>query len=138
MRCEGQGKAVAFALSQGQRHDSKLFQVVLDEGLLSASRMGANRPDKLAADKAYRAKHILDRLESEEIEAVIPAKSNEKPKSTEKRLDKAAYRQRNVVERLIGWLKQWRAVATRYDKLARNYGATVTLAPIERSLRGEG
>lgn len=138
MMCDGQGKAIAFALSQGQRHDSGLFQVVLDDSLLSARSMGANNPEKLAADKAYRAKHILDRLESEEIEAVIPAKRNEKPKSTAKSLDKAAYRRRNVVERLIGWLKHWRAVATRYDKLARNYRATVTLALIERSLRGVG
>jgi len=73
--------------------------------------MGIVAPEKLAADKAYRASHILERLEKENIKAVIPQKSNAKVK--QKFFDDLTYCGRNVVERLIGWLKQWRAVATR-------------------------
>lgn len=138
MICDGLGNAITFVLSQGQRHDSAFFHDVLDAGLRSdphAEDAHRRRPDKLAADKAYRAKHILDRLAEEQIEPIIPKKSNELRKSTDRAFDKASYRRRNVVERLIGWLKQWRGVATRYDKLARNYRAALTVALMERSLR---
>jgi len=133
MLCDRKGTGIAFVLSQGQRHDSKLFQEVLDKGLDTVRPMGIVAPEKLAADKAYRASHILARLEKENIKAVIPQKSNAKVK--QKFFDDLTYCGRNVVERLIGWLKQWRALATRYDKLARNYRATLVLALIERSLR---
>lgn len=50
-------------------------------------------------------------------------------------LDTAAYRRRNVVERCVGWLKELRRIATRYEKLALNYLAFVKLAMIRRCLR---
>jgi transposase len=49
--------------------------------------------------------------------------------------DRAAYRRRNVVERLVAWLKERRRLATRYEKLARHYLAVVKLAMVERCLR---
>ena len=49
--------------------------------------------------------------------------------------DKALYRERNVVERCIGWLKECRRVATRYEKLAVHYAGFVQLAMIQRLLR---
>jgi transposase len=59
--------------------------------------------------------------------AVIPRKSNERRAS---RCDRAAYRERNRVERLINRLKQFRRVATRYEKLAASYLAMVTIAAV--------
>lgn len=126
---------MTFLLSQGHRHDSAFFHDLFERGFESTQRTGRAKPDKLAADKAYRAKHILKRLRREGIDAVIPKKSNELPTANEPAFDKATYKRRNIVERLIGWLKQWRAIATRYEKLARNYRAMLTLALIERSLR---
>ena len=55
---------------------------------------------------------------------MVPQPRNQRPCVL---FDRAAYRRRNVVERLIGWLKQSRRVATRYEKLADNYLATLTL-----------
>ncbi len=130
--CEGLGHAIAFVLSPGQRHESVFFEALLTESFERAEEMGAKKPKKMAGDKAYRAKRIRNRLADEHIEALIPPKVNEKAPVP---IDKEAYRGRNVIERLIGWLKHWRAVATRYDKLARNYAATLTVALIERCLR---
>ncbi len=135
MICDGRGTALAFILSQGQRHDAAFFHATWDAGVEAAAAMGGPTPAKLAADKAYGAGHIRRRLAEEKVGAVIPKKRNETLDASDGPFDRPTYRRRNVVERLIGWLKHWRAVATRYDKLARNFRATLTLALIERSLR---
>lgn len=129
--CRVLGMVLGVVLSPGQRHESVFFAPLLDQSLQRAEQLAVPRPQKMAGDKAYRAKHIRERLRDEQIEDVIPAQKNEAPVA----LDEEAYKLRNFVERLIGWLKHWRAVATRYDKLARNYAATLTVALIERSLR---
>jgi len=51
--------------------------------------------------------------------------------------DREAYRRRNVVERCVGWLKEWRRIATRFEKLALNFLAMLKLAIIEQYLRYE-
>ncbi len=73
---------------------------------------------ELLADKAYDSNAIRAFLEERGIKAVIPGKSNRKRKI---RHDKEAYKGRNVVERCFGRLKDWRRIATRYDKLAQNF-----------------
>ncbi len=118
-------------VAPGQRHESVFFEPVLDAALRATS-CAPTVPDALAGDKAYRAKRIRQELANRSIQAVIPSQSDE---PRDEAFDRATYRRRNIVERAIGWLKQWRAVATRYDKLARTYLATLTLALIERSLR---
>ena len=85
------------------------------------------RPRKLAADKAYSSGQVRRYLRRRGISAVIPRKSNERRAP---RFDRATYRARNRVERLINRLKQYRRVATRYEKLAVNYLAMVTIAAI--------
>jgi transposase len=73
---------------------------------------------ELLADKGYDTNAIRAFLKEKGIKAVIPSKSNRKNKI---RHDKQAYKGRNVVERCFCRLKDWRRIATRYDKLAQNF-----------------
>ena len=73
------------------------------------------RPDRVAGDKGYSSPAVRQYLKNRRIGAVIPIKANEAP---DPGFDRAAYRERNVVERLINRLKQWRRIATRYEKRA--------------------
>lgn len=82
-------------------------------------------PRRLLADRAYDANSLRDELARRGIKAVIP------PNPTRKhphRYDKAAYKGRNVIERMFCRLKDFRRIATRYDKLARNFLSAVLLA----------
>jgi transposase len=63
---------------------------------------------------------------------VIPTRKDQRPNP---RFDRAAYRQRNIIERVVGWLKEQRRLATRFEKLAVNFHAMVKLAMIQRCLR---
>lgn len=90
------------------------------------------RPAALAGDKGYSCNHIRDWLKSRRIRDVIPTKSNEKPR---RGFDKEAYCRRNIIERCIGWLKECRRIATRFEKLAVNFVAMFKLAMIRRYLR---
>jgi transposase len=89
----------------------------------------------MAGDKAYTGERIRGMLEILGVEPVIAHLSNEPTKPWERPFDRRAYRKRNVVERVVGWLKECRRVATRYEKLALNYLAMVKLAMIHRCLR---
>jgi transposase len=128
---EGQGIPLVFTLTPGQRHDSTEFANVVNAVPLGpgAGVAGPHEdwPDALAGDKGYSSGDIRAFLESRRIEDVIPTKINEERREG---FDKDKYRQRNVVERCIGWLKECRRIATRYDKLAVRYGAMVTLGII--------
>jgi transposase len=85
------------------------------------------RPAKLAGDKGYSFPSARRLLRRRGIASVIPTKSDQHRQSS---FDQAAYRGRNQVERSVGRLKQFRRVATRYDKRAVNFLAWVTLATI--------
>jgi transposase len=77
---------------------------------------------ELLADKGYDSNEFRKFLKNRGIKAVIPGKSNRKKKI---RHDKQAYKNRNVVERCFCRLKDFRRIATRYDKLARNFFSAV-------------
>ena len=79
------------------------------------------------ADKGYDAGHLREAVHAAEAQPVIPPKSNRKTKID---YDKALYKERNLVERFFNKLKQFRRVATRYDKLLANYRGFVLLAAI--------
>lgn len=85
------------------------------------------RPKRIAGDKAYSSQKIRRYLRRRGIRCTIPRKSNEHRGG---KFDKALYRQRNWVERCFNRLKQYRRVATRYEKKAQNYLAMLTLASI--------
>ncbi|MEO1528027.1 MAG: transposase [Planctomycetota bacterium] len=89
------------------------------------------RPDSIAGDKGYSGKAIRNLIASRSITAVIPSRSNE---SRSDSFDRASYRNRNIVERPIGWLKESRRIATRYDKLRCTYIAFVYLAATRRAI----
>ncbi len=90
--------------------------------LIEAAR---GRFDKLIADRGYDSNAIRAAIQAQNAEAVIPAtRSRRNPIP----YDRDVYRARNLVERLWCRLKDWRRIATRYDKLAANYMAGVFLA----------
>jgi len=93
------------------------------------------RPVKLAGDKGYSYPRIRRWLRRHGIKDVIPRRKDQRPDDGRRRFDREAYRRRAVVEQCVGWLKECRAVGTRFDKLAINYRATVQLAMIQRYLR---
>jgi transposase len=92
-------------------------------------------PVALAGDKGYRADWIDEFLLELEIKPVIPSKENEDRSARPVGFDREAYRRRNVVERLIGWLKECRRVMTRFEKSAKNFGGMIKMAFIQRYLR---
>lgn len=92
-------------------------------------------PAKLAGDKGFRYDWIDEWLIDQGIAPVIPSKENEDRTARMVEFDKPSYRRRAVIEQLIGWLKECRRVATRYEKLARNYLSMVKLSMIGRYLR---
>ena len=102
-------------LTPGQAHDLACAEPLIDSA----------DPEALIGDKAYDADTLIDTLNRREITPVIPPKAN---RSTPRDCDFAIYCERNLVERFFNKLKYFRAIATRYDKLARNFLAGVQLA----------
>ena len=92
-------------------------------------------PVGLAGDKAYRANWIDELLLELGITPIIPSKANEDRDARAIPFDQESYRQRNIIERLIGWLKECRRLLTRFDKTAFNFGGFVKLAFIQRYLK---
>jgi len=89
----------------------------------------------LAGDKGYRADWIDEYLMSLEISPVIPSKSNQDRDDRNVEFDPQAYRDRNIVERLVDWLKECRRILTRFEKTAINFGAMLKMAFIQRYMR---
>jgi transposase len=86
------------------------------------------RPQRVAGDKGYTGRPIRTILRRHGIGPVIPRRTTESRRGV--RFDRAAYRERNRVERLINRLTQHRAIATRSEKLAVSYHALLTIACI--------
>jgi transposase len=85
------------------------------------------RPAKVVGDKAYSSRRLRISLRQRGIIPVIPTKVNER---RQRNFDREAYRQRNVVERMINKLKNFRRIATRYEKRAANYLAMIMIAVV--------
>ena len=136
--CDGQGHPLHAIVTAGQVHESTAFDALLvesDQGLLDAHGDPIPWPVALAGDKGYRADWIDEYLLDLEIRPVIPSKANEDCHARPVAFDKEAYRNRNIVERLIGWLKECRRVLTGFEKTAVNYLGMIRMAFIQRYLR---
>ncbi len=96
-----------------------------------------SRPSAVAGDKGYSYPRVRAWLRRHGIRAVIPMRSNQRARGyrTARAFDREAYRDRNVVERCVGWLKEPRRIVTRFEKLAVNFLAMVKIAMIERLFR---
>jgi transposase len=129
LRVDGHGKPLVMLLTPGERHDSQALVPLLEAGAIKRMGRGRprSRPKRVVGDKSYNSQPIRHYLQRRGIAAVIPRRSNQRHAP---QFDRATYRQRNVVERVINRLKQFRRVATRYEKRAANYLAMVTLAAI--------
>jgi transposase len=108
------GNPANLMLTAGQIHDLACAQDLIENA----------DPQALIADKAYDADPLINSLTERQITPVIPPKSNRK---TKRDCDFALYRERNLIERFFNKIKHFRAIATRYDKLARNFLAAVQL-----------
>ena len=111
------GLPVYFELSGGQAHD-----VSYGESLVKSSP----EAEVIVADKGYDSQALRELVNSRNAQHVIPRKGNSKAGNDD--IDWAMYRYRHLVENAFLKIKKYRAVATRYDKLARNYKSVVSLA----------
>ena len=92
-------------------------------------------PIALTGDKGYRADRIDGCLLEGGIQPVIPSKANEDRNARPIEFDQELYCQRNIIERLIGWLKESRRIFTRFEKTAKNFAGMLKMAFIHRCLR---
>jgi len=113
-----ENRGVALHLTEGQAHDGRQFEALYE------SLDPENVIEFAALDKGYDADRIRDRLACDGIEAVIPPISTRSKKLP---FDPARYRDRNCIERFFNKLKQFRRIATRYDKLAKTFFAALCL-----------
>ncbi|GAA1832527.1 hypothetical protein GCM10009735_80210 [Actinomadura chokoriensis] len=137
MAVDGRGLPLSIVVTAGNVNDCTVFGQVL--AAIRVPRCGTGRPrcrpGRVIADKAYSSAAIRRSLRDRGIAATIPERTDQKAGRARRgsrggrppTFDPAFYRRRNVVERCIGRLKQWRGIATRFDKLARNYRAAIVL-----------
>ena len=127
LRCDGNGRPMTFLLSVGERHEAVLFEPLMEQGAVKRSGRGRPRirPRRVSGDKGYSSRKIRRYLRRRGIRYTIPRKANEHRGG---KFDKALYRMRNMVERCLNRLKQYRRIATRYEKNSENYLTMVTIA----------
>lgn len=129
VRAEGQGKPMAFILQPGQHHESRAFEPLMEQGEVKrpGRRQPRRRPLRVCGDKAYSTHQIRQWLRRHGIRVTIPRKRNERRRG---HFDTALYKLRARVAQLINRLKQFRRIATRYEKRAANYLGMVTIGAI--------
>jgi transposase len=113
--CNGLGQPVELVLTAGQESDIGQADALL----------AGHEPEAVVADKGYDKKELVARIAARGAEAVIPTQKNRKE---QRAVDPHLYRERNVVERFWARAKQFRRVATRYEKLKQTFLGVVHLA----------
>ena len=120
---DARGLPIKIALTPGQAHDLGAAEVLL-------TTLGDG--DVLLADKAYDANDLREQIEAQGAAPNIPNKANRKEKHC---FSKTLYKERNLVERFFNKIKNFRRIATRFEKLAENYLAMIKLASIRIWMR---
>ncbi|MFG3510478.1 IS5 family transposase [Streptomyces sp. NPDC047821] len=140
LSADGKCRPLSLVVTPGQRADCTQFEAVMDK--IRVPRLGPGRPrrrpDSVGADKAYSNRRTRTYLRERGIRHVIPEKRDQAAGRLRRGsrggrppgLDKDRYKKRNTVERAINKLKQFRAVATRYDKRGYVFLGTVTAAAL--------
>jgi transposase len=145
---DGRGLPLVVLVGPGQAGDAPMFPVLMDH--LSVARRGPGRPrtrpDRVRGDKAYSSRAIRTHLRERGIGAVIPEPSDQQGHRQRRgsrggrpvSYDIEDYKGRNVVERGFNEDKQWRGLATRYDKLALTYRGGAVLRAVTLWLKRLG
>ncbi|MFG2836502.1 IS5 family transposase [Streptomyces zaomyceticus] len=140
LACDGLGRPLAFVVTAGNTNDCTRFTAVMEA--IRVPRIGPGRPrvrpDHVLGDKGYSSKAIRAWLRRRGIPHTIPERADQVRNRARRgslggrppAFDREIYKHRNVVERCFNRLKQWRGIATRYDKTAESYKAAITLASL--------
>ncbi|MET8940343.1 IS5 family transposase [Streptomyces rubiginosohelvolus] len=140
LACDGRGRPLGFVVTGGNTNDCTRFTAVMEA--IRVPRIGPGRPrvrpDHVLGDKGYSSKAIRTWLRRRGIPHTIPERTDQVCNRARRgsrggrppAFDRELYKHRNVVERCFNRLKQWRGIATRYDKTVQSYDAAVTLASL--------
>ncbi len=139
LACDSKGRPLSVIVTPGQRHGSTQLERLLD-GIRVARPAGSagrprKRPHHVIADRGYSFESCRQLLRRRGLSQTIPERKDQRERRAthpgrRPGFDREVYRRRNVVERCVGRLKQWRSVATRYEKRAVNYRAMVVIASL--------
>jgi transposase len=127
LACDGKGRPLSVVVTPGQRHGSTQLKELLDA--VRVPRLGGSpgrprkRPARLLADRSYSFEGCRGLLRRRGISHTIPERKDQRDRRAGRPgrrpgFAREAYRRRNMVERCVNRLKQWRAIATRYEKRA--------------------
>ena len=114
---DAHGNPIDFEITGGEIHDSKIAEKIIEK---------VGKAEHLIADKGYDSEEIRELSRKAGMTPVIPRKSNSNKPNPE--FDSHLYKMRHLVENLFARLKHFRGIATRFEKLARNFKAMTFLA----------
>lgn len=114
---DAHGNPIDFEITGGEVHDAKIANTLIEK---------VNSAEYFIADKGYDSEDIRDQARAANMTPVIPRKSNSKKPNPE--FDTYLYKLRHLVENLFARLKHFRGIATRFEKLARNFKSMLFLA----------
>ncbi|MEU1625638.1 IS5 family transposase [Streptomyces sp. NPDC020096] len=140
LACDGAGRPLAFLVTGGNVNDCTRFSANMEAIRVPRIGLGRprSRPDHVLGDEEYSSRAIRTWLRHRNIPHTIPERADQTSNRTRRGsrggrppgFDRHLYKRRNVVERCFNRLKQWRGIATRYEKTVESYQAAVTIAAL--------
>lgn len=124
---DGNGTPLAAVLTPGQSREGKSAQALVDAVKIGRRR----RPKRVAGDRGYSYPFVRRMPRARRIVPLIPTRRDQ---TADPGFDREGYKRRNIIERLIGWLKECRRLCTRHEKLADSCLAMVKLAFITKCM----